>query len=56
MINIVNIVAIVALLVMLGFALLYLYKAKKNGQKCVGCPYSKTCSAKAKAACAGKQE
>ena len=56
MINIVNIVAIVAQLVMLGIALLYLYKAKKNGQKCVGCPYSKTCSAKAKAACAGKQE
>ena len=24
----------------------YVYKAKKNGQKCVGCPHSKTCGSK----------
>ena len=24
----------------------YVYKAKKSGQKCVGCPHSKTCSSK----------
>ena len=24
----------------------YVYKAKKNGQKCVGCPNSKTCGSK----------
>lgn len=22
---------------------LYIFKAKKNGQKCIGCPYSKEC-------------
>ena len=24
----------------------YVYKAKKSGQKCVGCPHSKTCGSK----------
>ena len=24
----------------------YLYKAKKRGQHCIGCPYSKECSGK----------
>ncbi|MBE5776648.1 MAG: FeoB-associated Cys-rich membrane protein [Clostridiales bacterium] len=53
-----NIVAIVALVVVLGIAVLYIYKARKSGQKCVGCPYSKTCSAQQKAACghAGENE
>ena len=27
----------------LGAIALYLYKAKKKGQKCIGCPYSKDC-------------
>ncbi len=31
------------LLLILGGAGLYLYKAKKRGQKCVGCPYAQTC-------------
>ena len=48
---IVNIVSVLVLLAALGFALLYIYKAKKQGQKCVGCPYSKTCSAQQKASC-----
>lgn len=25
------------------FALMYIYRSKKQGNKCVGCPYSKTC-------------
>lgn len=48
---IVNIVSVLVLLAALGFALLYIYKAKKQGQKCVGCPYSKTCSSQQKASC-----
>ncbi len=27
-----------------GGAAFYIYKAKKSGQKCIGCPDSKTCS------------
>ena len=30
----------------LALAGLYVYKAKKSGQKCVGCPHSKTCGSK----------
>ena len=35
------IIAVVALI--LGLAGFYVYKAKKSGQKCVGCPHSKEC-------------
>ena len=38
--------AILILLLVLipGFAALYVYRAKKSGQKCIGCPQSKNCS------------
>ena len=35
------IVAVVALVV--GLAAFYVYRSKKNGQRCVGCPYAGTC-------------
>lgn len=35
------IIAIIAVIVIL--AALYVYKAKKNGRKCIGCPYAKNC-------------
>lgn len=27
-----------------GLAVFYIIRAKKKGQKCIGCPYSKSCS------------
>ena len=36
------IIAVIVLIV--GLAALYIYRAKKSGQKCIGCPDSKTCS------------
>ena len=36
------IIAIVAAIV--GGAAFYIYKAKKSGKKCIGCPDSATCS------------
>lgn len=36
------IVAVIALI--LGTAAWYVYKAKKNGKKCIGCPDSGNCS------------
>ena len=36
------VIAIVALIV--GGAAWYIYKAKKSGKKCIGCPDSDTCS------------
>ncbi|MBR3964414.1 MAG: FeoB-associated Cys-rich membrane protein [Clostridia bacterium] len=38
------IIAIVAVIV--GLAAFYIYRAKKSGQKCVGCPYAKSCGSK----------
>ncbi|MBR5144807.1 MAG: FeoB-associated Cys-rich membrane protein [Clostridia bacterium] len=36
------ILLIIALMV--GGALFYIFKARKSGQKCIGCPHAKTCS------------
>ena len=36
------VLAIIALIV--GGASFYIIRAKKNGQRCIGCPDSKTCS------------
>ncbi len=32
------------LLTVIGGAALYIRKAKKRGQRCIGCPHSKRCS------------
>lgn len=41
-----NIILIAVLLLVVGGAALYIYKAKKRGQACVGCPHAKTCGSK----------
>ena len=39
-----EIIAIVLIVLIIGGALIYIINAKKKGQKCIGCPYAKTCS------------
>ena len=39
----VDYIAIAAIALIVGAAVFYLIRAKKRGQKCVGCPYSKQC-------------
>nr|MBE6545028.1 hypothetical protein [Oscillospiraceae bacterium] len=39
-----EIIAIIAILLIIGGAVAYIIKAKKSGQRCIGCPDSKTCS------------
>ena len=39
-----NVIIIVVLLVILAAAGGYIYKAKKSGKKCIGCPDSGSCS------------
>lgn len=41
-----NIIIIAILLIIVSAIFLYLYKAKKSGQTCIGCPYAKQCSGK----------
>ncbi len=38
-----DIIVIVILTLIIGFASYYIYKSKKNGAKCIGCPYSNSC-------------
>ena len=39
-----NIIVAVIIIVIVAAAGLYIYKAKKSGRKCIGCPHSKNCS------------
>ena len=46
-----DIIVIAVLAVIVGFAARYVYKAKKSGAKCIGCPAAKSC----KGACGQRQ-
>ena len=39
-----NYIIIAVLVVILGSAIGYVIKAKKRGEKCIGCPHSKICN------------
>lgn len=40
--------AIITLIIILavGTAVAYIIKSKRNGKKCIGCPYSDSCTSK----------
>lgn len=38
-----NILIIVAVVLIIGLASFYVYKAKKSGKKCIGCPSGCSC-------------
>ncbi len=48
--NPIDIIIAVIILIIVGGAVYYIYRAKKDGQKCIGCPYSKECG-KEKCSC-----
>ncbi len=39
-----NIILGVVLAAIIGAATAYIVRAKRKGQKCIGCPYGKSCS------------
>ena len=39
-----NVIIMLILVAIIGGAGRYVYKRKKSGTKCIGCPYSKSCS------------
>lgn len=39
-----NIIIAVIIIAIVGAAALYIYKAKKSGKKCIGCPDGGSCS------------
>lgn len=46
-----NIIIIAILVVIVGLAALYIYKAKKSGKKCIGCPDSGNCGSNKDGGC-----
>lgn len=52
-----NVIIVVILLVIVGLAAGYVIRAKKRGQKCIGCPDGGCkCSGKSGGGCCGKGE
>lgn len=56
-----NIIVIAILVIIVGLASFYIYKAKKSGKKCIGCPDGCNCSSKDKSSgcgcgCCGTKE
>ena len=43
MFNTATLIAIIAIIVIVFFAVRYIYKEKKKGTKCIGCPYADSC-------------
>lgn len=41
-----NLIIIVVLACIVGGIVFYLYKAKKRGDTCIGCPHAKQCGSK----------
>ena len=39
-----SVIPILLIVLIVGFAVAYIIRAKKSGQKCIGCPDSKSCS------------
>ena len=48
-----DLIIIAVLLLICGSAAAYVYRVKKRGAKCIGCPSAKTCSGKGKPPCDG---
>ena len=44
--NLVDIILVIVLVALVGLACLYIYKSKKAGAICIGCPYTKECAKK----------
>ena len=51
-----NIIIVIVLLLIVGGIILYLWKAKKRGEKCIGCPYGKRCANKGNCSCKSKTD
>ncbi len=49
-----NAVIVIVLLCIAAGIVYYLYKAKKRGETCIGCPYAKQCGGKCNGGCNGE--
>lgn len=42
----IDLIVLGIIVLIVGFALGYIIKEKKQGSKCIGCPFAKTCAKK----------
>ena len=49
--GIVDYIAIAAIVLTLSASVFYIVRAKKRGEKCVGCPYAKQCGGNCNGGC-----
>ncbi len=50
-----NIILVVVLVAIAAGIIWYLIRAKKRGEKCVGCPYAKQCGGQCSGSCSGEK-
>ena len=50
-----DLIVVGVLLILVVAALYYIYKQKKSGVKCIGCPMSGTCAGKSRGGCSAKK-
>lgn len=48
-----NVIIVLVLLTIVAGIVWYLYRAKKRGEKCIGCPYAKQCGGSCGGNCGG---
>lgn len=51
-----NIIIIVIVACLMAYSIYYLYKSKKSGAACIGCPASGCCKGKCGGACSGEEK
>lgn len=49
--NAVDYIAIAAIVLIVGAAVYYIVRAKRRGEKCVGCPYARECGGNCSGTC-----
>ena len=48
-----NVIVVFILVAIAAGIIWYLIRAKRKGEKCIGCPYAKQCGSKCNAGCSG---
>lgn len=48
-----NVIVVLILLAIVIGIIWYLIRAKKRGEKCIGCPYAKQCGSECSGGCSG---
>lgn len=51
-----NVIVVLILLAIAIGIIWYLVRAKRKGEKCIGCPYAKQCGNKCNGGCSGKSD